>query len=174
MLYVLTPGLKDDLKILENHPGMIHKHVMEELFLFDKGFSRSPDNVIFDAVYYLNRSKRIKSTDHLHFITRAWLERGTPAVHYPHDGSRTTNMGQWIYQYGRVQNDILTISNMYVSALHEYTSKGILVHYNGKTFPVLDIVNSTDVKYFKMMIPGDKDMFSNMELKYKLPVSLLT
>ena len=174
MLYVLTPGLKDDIKALENHPGMIHSHVLEELFLFNKGFSTSTEDVILDAVRHLNRTMDIQGHNRFWFIARSWFGKGTPDLIYPYDGSRNTDRGQWIYQYGYIYDTTLTISKKFMSAVHEYTSNGILVHYNGKTFPVLDIVNSTDAKYFKMIIPGDNNMFSGTELKYKLPVSLLT
>lgn len=175
MLYVLTPGLLDELKALGNHPGMVYnKHEMEELILFKNGFSASSDDVILDAVRHLNRVMDIQGHNRFWFIARAWFGKNTPDINYPYDGSRNTDLGQWVYQYGKVYDCTLTISKKYMSAVHEYTSNGILVHTNGKTFPVLDIVNSMEERYFKMLIPGDNNMFSGTELKYKLPVSLLT
>ena len=175
MLYVLTPGLLDDIKSLSNHPGMVYnKHEMEELILFNVGFSASSEDVIFDAVRHLNRAMDIQGHNRFWFIARQWFGTSDMKFQYPYDGSRSTDIGQWVYQYGKVYDCTLTISKKYMSAVHEYTSNGILVHKNGNTFPVLDIVNSKEERYFKMMIPGDKDMFSNAELKYKLPVSLLT
>lgn len=175
MLYVLTPGLIDDLNDISNHPGMHYNmHEMEELILFNKGFSASSDDVILDAVRHLNRVMDIQGHNRFWFIARAWFGKHTPDITYPYDGSRNTDLGQWVYQYGKVFDSILTVSKKYMSAVHEYTSNGILVHANGNTFPVLDIVNSKEERHFKLIIPGDKDMFSNSELKYKLPVSLLT
>lgn len=173
MLYVLTPGLIDEIKALSNHPGMAYKeHDLEELILFEHGFSASSDSVIFDAVKHLNQVTQIQSHNRFWFIARAWFG-STPDIYYQYDGSRNTDVGQWVYQYGRLFDNTLTVSKKYMSAVHEYTSNGILVHTNGKIIPVLDIVNSTEEKYFKLLIPGSKDMFAHSELKYRLPVSLL-
>lgn len=175
MLHVLTPGLLDELTALGNHPGMSYnKHEMVETILFDKGFSTSTDDVILDAVRYLNRTIGIKNNDRLWFIARQWFGKVDMTLQYPYDGSRSSDVGQWVYQYGRVYDCTLTISKKYMSAMYDYTSKGLFVRSNGNIFPVQSLVNSKEERYFKMMIPGNNDMFSSSELRYILPVSLLT
>lgn len=167
MLYVLTPGLIDDLKALSQHPGMVYRHEMQELILYDHGFS-TIENVIYDAVRHLNIVGHSASW----LIARVWYSND-PAVPYPYDGSRSSDLGMWVYQYGRISEGELILSRKCVSNVIEYTGNKFVVHLHGSITKGDDIVNSKDPSTFKMLIPGENTMFLDEKLKYKIPLSLL-
>lgn len=84
--------------------------------------------------------------------------------------------GNWEYTFAKIHKSCLYISKKYYSNFVNPDGSYSIKNSDGEIISISlsDIASSTDKKYFDAFMPPDKNMFAAEEVKYIIPVNLLT
>lgn len=180
MLYILTPGIRDDLLFLQNHPFNTLDVECDTINFFTPNDYQYTymDKVMYDAAKRIMDKNILSSCSGVHLVARTWLHladfNSTRFIHR-NDGLPSTSMGNWIYNYGILSRDTLRVSSS-MATPHILYENNELQYWNtdiSKYMSITEIANSTTKETFNLIFPGDKNMFSDDNVRFVIPTSLL-
>lgn len=182
MKYFLTQDLYQEMKIMEESSPFFHStEYSGPVLTFDENVDYvSLLDILYASVKKLHKDNSLYYGDE--FIIREFspLHYGkhlTPEYYISLLNPKPDNIsGVWQYTFAKIHKSCLCVSKRYFSNFVNADGSYSIKNSDGEIISISlsDIALSTDKKYFDAFMPPDKNMFAAEEVKYMIPVHLLT